>query len=194
MIEAKEIKVMQNRMKVDTESKMPNYRTKVNEEIANPVVCPRCVDEIYSLGVSLQNYIGSIYLELTVLNKGPKKNLYTNLALNQLVVKKEIEKLANDNLNRLLAYFYDNGGPIMEVPVSEKLAKEIQPFFNRIVNSFLNQVDFLVNRTSKGEMSANDLNIEINNHIISMYTAMGKLFQVDEMQNAFNELINVREI
>lgn len=195
MIEAKEIQIMQQKVliKLNPESiKMPKYRTKATGEIANSVACPRGVDEVYSLGVSMQNYIGAIYLELTDLSKFPKKNLYTGLALHQLKVKKEIEKLGNYNLDRMLEYFYNNRGPIMEPPVSEESIREIQPAFDRNVAAFLTKIDFLVNRTFKGEMSPRDLDTEISRQIVAMYTAMRNLFHDDEMQQAFDELINVR--
>jgi hypothetical protein len=197
MIEAEEIKTMHKKvlMKAGPDSlEMPIYRTKAADEIASSVVCPHCVDEVYSLGISLQNYIGTIYRDSAMVNKGVNKNLFTDLALNQLGIKNKIEKIARCNLDRLLMYFYDNGGPIIEAPVCEESAKEIQPFFDRIVANFLDQVEFLVNKTYKEEMTANSLNTEINNHITSMYIAMGKLFQADEIKNAFSELISIREV
>lgn len=172
---------------------MPNHQPKAADKMANPVVCPRCVDEVYSLGISLEEYLGRVYLELAELNKG-KKNPYTNLLLDHLGIKKGIEELAKDNLDQLLTYFYENGGPIIEKPVSELTAREIQPFFNRVVTSFLDQMDFVWNKAYQGKMSASDLNNQINEHIVAMYTSMGKLFRNEEMQNAFNELIYIGNI
>lgn len=172
---------------------MSDHPTKSADEFVNPVVCPRCADEVYSLGISLHDYIGDLYLKLAEINKG-ENNPYTNLILNQLAAKKEIENIAKYNLNKLLAYFYNNGGPIIESPVSEQSATEIQPSINRIVASFLNRVDFILSRASNGDISARDLDNEINNDISFMLNAMGKLFQNNAMQNAFSELISVRYI
>jgi hypothetical protein len=91
-----------------------------------------------------------------------------------------------------LWYFYNNGGPIIEAPVSEQLAKEIQPFFNRIMANLLNQLDVMMNMTANGDISASDLDDSINNNIIAMYTVMSKLFKVDEVKDAFNDLIEIR--
>lgn len=169
-----------------------NCRTKAVDELINFGSCPCSVDEVYSLGISLQYYIGDIYLDLEA-TQGPQKFLYKKLALNQLDIKEEIAKLANANLNQLLCYFYNNGGPIIEAPVSEEMAKEIQPFFNRIAVNFMNQLDVIVSMASKGNMDPSELESAINNNIIAMYTTMRKLFQVDEIENAFNELISIRK-
>lgn len=195
MINTKEINVMGKMpyKKITRDIITPNP-FKASNELKNPVACPKNVDGVYSLGVSLQNYIGAIYLELNSMNKEYKKNIYTNLALNQLGIKKEIEKLAKDNLNRLLAYFYENGGPIIEAPVSEQSVNEIRPFFNKIVTNFINQVEYFANRASIGEMSTDALDNEINGQVISMYQAMSSLFKIDEMENAFKDLISVRKI
>jgi len=161
------------------------------EETATLGPCPRSADEVYSFGVSLQYYIGDIYLELEALTQGEQRLYYKNLALSQLNVKQEIEKLANENLNRLLWYFYNNGGPIIEAPVTDNMAKEIQPFFNRIAVNFMNQLDVLVRLASKGNMSPSEMESTINEGIIDMYTTMGMLFNTDEIQDSFNELIEI---
>jgi hypothetical protein len=204
MNEAKEIKVMSKMIssfyqKKASKKEAPktrrtrNYRTKVNSKLVNMEPVPCSADEVFSLGVSLQYYIGAIYLELAESNQGPHKVQYKDLALGQLEGKVEIEKLAKDNLNRLLTYFYNNGGPIIERPVSELMSKGIQPFFNRIVANFLDQVNALVQRVTEENISASQLEETINNYIITMYTSMCKLFLVDEIQTAFKELIGVRE-
>lgn len=158
-------------------------------ETVNLKPCPCTVDEVYSMGLSLQDYIGDIYLNLCTLNQGSEKILYQNLAISQTKVRKELEELAKANLNNLLSYFYNNGGQIVEAPVSEQLAKEVQPFFNRIVENFLNDLDVMVNMASKSYMTAHELENGINRHITDMYASMFKLFPVSEIQNAFDELI-----
>lgn len=198
MIDIKELKMEMETMtkggkpkrvkvKVNPDSiRMPQSRSK-----AASVVCPRSVEDVYSLGISLQNYISSLYLELSEMNKGNKKT-FANQVVTQIVIKKEIEKLAKDNLNELLAYFYENGGPIIEPPLSEQAAQELQPNINRIVNGFLNQVDLILDKASQSDMNASDLDNEINRQIIIMFTAMIKLIKNDAMQNAFGELISLR--
>jgi hypothetical protein len=148
----------------------------------------RSVDEVYSLGLSLQNYLGDTYLALETMNKA-----YKNLALGELNANEEIRKLANVNLNQLLTYFYNNGGTIIEAPVSEQTAKEIRPFFNRIVVNFLEQLDFAVSAAAKGNISAEELKEVINNNVIELYTTMTTLFPVKEIQTTFTKLINIRK-
>ena len=168
--------------------RMPKYQSK-----AAPVVCPRSAEDVYALGISLQKYISSVYVELAERNKG-RKNPYTNMVLKQLVIKRKLEELSRENLNGLLAYFYNNGGPIIEPPVSEQLAAEIQPSVNSIVSRFLTQANLLINQAVEGDLLAGDLDAAIDNQVIGMYTAMGRLFQHDNMQKAFEQLIEVRAI
>jgi hypothetical protein len=196
MIEAKEIQVMQERISIKLEPekvRMPKCRTKAACEIVKQVVCPQSVDEVYLLGDKMQDYLGAAYNELAVLSAGPKKKIYSYLAKKQLGAKKEIETLANNNLNKLLQYFYENGGPIIEPPVSEELAREIKPFFKKIMESFLNQVDSLINKAARDEISSSDLEIEVNYQFINMYTAISRLYQAEEIQNTFNELISIKK-
>jgi hypothetical protein len=203
MNEAQELQVVQqsnrslrrkkNTCKVELKSlRARNYQSKTSDELVNLEPCPRSVDDVYSLGVRLQYYIGAIYLELDSLNQGSQQIPYTSLALRQLEGKEAIEKLVNANLNHLLWQFYNSGGAIIEAPVSEQLAKEIQPFFNRIMANFLNHLDVMMSMTVNGDMSASDLDDAINNNIITMYSVLWKLFKDDEMKNAFSELSSIR--
>lgn len=170
-----------------------NISNRTSDELVNLEPCPRSVDDVYSLGVRIQYYIGAVYLELDGMSKGSKQTVYTALALKQLEGKEEIEKLVNENLNRLLGWFYNNGGAIIEPPVSEQLAKELQPFFNRVMANFLYQLDVLMKMTAKGDISASDLDESINNNIIALYTVLCKLFKDEEIKDAFNELIGIRK-
>lgn len=162
---------------------------KTIDTLTNLGTCPRSVDEVYSLGIKLQYYIGDIYLALNSIHQGEVKALYQELALKQLDAKDEIQKLANENLNKLLAYFYNNGGPIIESPVSEQMAKEMQPFYNRISANFLKQLDDWVIKASKQDMDADEVERTINNIFIEMYSTMSMLFPVEEVQDAFKELV-----
>jgi hypothetical protein len=150
---------------------------------------PRSVDEVYSLGISLQNYLGETYL--TAMNKA-----YDNLALGEQNANEEIRRLVNTNLNQLLTYFYNNGGLFIETPapVSEQTAKEIRPFFNRIIINFLDQLDIVVSVAAKGNISSEELKELINNNVIKLYTTMTILFPVKEIQTAFTKLINIRKL
>ncbi|MGI5921311.1 MAG: hypothetical protein ACOX6I_06210 [Syntrophomonadaceae bacterium] len=192
MMEAEEIKKMgkiikENKQpKIDLE-KLPNYAA------ANSIACPRSADEVYSLGVNLQNYLGDIYLDLSGTSHGSQKVFYSKLAVEQLIGKEEIEKLANYNLNRLLSYFYSNGGPVIEPPLAEEKAREITPFFDRIVTNALYQLDLLVNDAIKEKMEAAELEKAINKNIIELYTSLSNLIPEKEIQDAFNELITVRK-
>jgi hypothetical protein len=173
-------------------TKILSQENKPIHNLVDSVVCPRCVDEVYALGISLQNYMCNLYLELADLNKG-KANPYTNLVLEQLKIKKEIENLAKDNLNKLLAYFYDNGGPIIESPVSEQAAEQIQPYINKVVSTFNNQIDFLANRAFQGNFAASDLDGQLSECIKLMYSAMSSQFRIGAMQEAFSDLVSLRE-
>lgn len=187
MIEIKELQTMQEKIAAVVEPEYVKYRT----EVLSRVVCPRSVEEVYWLGVNIQNYLATIYNELIVLSTSPAKNIYRKLALKQVEVKQEIENLAKENTNRLLQYFYDNGGPIIEAPVSEKTAVELKPYFKQFMDSFLNQVTLLVNKASGNEITAGDFNFEINYQVISMYIAMSKLYQAEDVKNAFTQLNDI---
>jgi hypothetical protein len=157
------------------------------------LTCPCRLDEVYSFGVSLHHRIGEIYSELAAVNQGAAKMLYTSMALRELYGNKEMEEIIKTNINNLLFYFYDNGGPVIENPVSEQLVSEVKSFYKRIMISFWEQVDIVVDMTFRGKMNANELEIAINNCIIFLYTAMGKLFQDEEIKKAINDLIDIRK-
>ena len=169
-----------------------NYRSHLNNGLIVMDPCPCSVDGVYSLGVSLQYYLGAIYLDLAQQNKGLQKNLYKDLALKQFQGKDEIEKLANTNLNQLLGYFYSNGDPLIEDTI-ENTVKEEQPFFNRIVVNFLEKVNLFVKSISKMKILASELEEGINQYCVALYTDLSKLYQAYKMQQAFNMLISIRE-
>jgi hypothetical protein len=123
--------------------------------------------------------------------KGFPKDSLKALAIKQLDRKAEIQKLANLNLNEKLAYFYNNGGPIIEPPVSVRQAKEINGFFNRIVANYLNQMDVIINKATKVHDSLNELEVEINKIIIRMLTDLANLYQDDDIRLAFKEMISL---
>lgn len=169
-----------------------NYSPKAAEKTAISASCPRCMNDVYSLGISLQYFIGNIYLKLADTNQGNTKNYYEKLALKQLNGKEKIEKLAKAHTNELLSYFYNNGGPIIEPPLSEQEAKEKQPFFNRIINNFLVKLEASLDLNSNSIINPEELENVINSSITELYTNLGKLIQVDEIIQAFDELISIR--
>ncbi len=194
MNEAKDMTIMNSRFAAFStrEANTAQKTVATNDLEQDEILClekfTRSVDEVYSWGLSLQNYLGDTYLALDAMNKA-----YKNLALGELNANEEIRRLANANLNQLLTYFYNNGGTIIEAPVSEQTAKEIRPFFNRIVINFLEQLDFAVSTAAKGNISAEELKEAINNNVIELYTTMTTLFPVKEIQTAFTKLINIRK-
>lgn len=170
-----------------------NNSVKTYDVLVDLGPCPCSVDQVYSLGVRIQYYVGDIYLELERVNQGALKNQYKKLALRQLDGKNEVEKLANLNLNRLLTYFYNNGGPIIDSPVSEQMAREISPFYIRITTNFLKQLDLIVGMASKGNFTVNELERMVNNLVTEMYITISMLFPMEEMKDAFDDLTGVRE-
>ncbi len=75
----------------------------------------------------------------------------------------------------------------------KSLAKGIQPFFNKIFVTFKNQLDLFFTMAAEGKMSTSELAAEIDNCIIGMYTALGKLYQVDDISYAFEQLIDIKK-
>lgn len=160
----------------------------ISTELLNSISCPRSVEEVYSIGIKLQYLIGDIYLSLANSSKGSLKNTYKAMAIKQLDRKVEIQKLANAHLNEKLMYFYNNGGPIIEPPVSERQAKSINGFFNRIAGNHLNQLDVIISK-AEGFDGINELEGEINEIIIHMFTDLANLYQDDDIKLAFKEMI-----
>lgn len=155
--------------------------------------CPRSADQVYSLGINVQYCIGDVYLELSSLNQEPAKSQYKNMAMRQLDGKNEIEKLANINLNRLLTYFYNNGGQVIEPPLNDEMARQIKPFFSRMADNFIKQLNIIAGMAAKNNLSGCELEHTLNETIIDMYNTMSMFFPVDEIRNAFSDLIEVRE-
>jgi O-phosphoseryl-tRNA(Cys) synthetase len=170
-----------------------NYRTQAAYELAKSIPCPRCTSDVYSLGVSLQYCIRAKYMEIADSSHMAFKTVCADQVVKQMNIKKEIEKVGNQKLNLLIQYFYEHGGPIMEDPVSEQIVKEIKPFFNRLMRNYINSLDEVAEKALRGKIGASELVTTINHDIINMYSAMGNLFMVDEMREAFNDLIDIRE-
>ncbi len=180
-----------NTAKVLEVTEKPKCREQIVCEFKNTVPCPRYMHDVYSLGFNLQYYIGDIHLQLANLNHGDIRQEFKLLSVKQLEVKEKIEDMSRDRLNEMLAIFYNNGGQIIDPTVSEREAKEIQPFFNRLLDSFFQRLEYSIILANNG-LSADKLESLINAGIMEMYTNMSKLYRDEEIINAFNQLINLK--
>lgn len=163
----------------------------VNEEIVNPMSCPRCVEDVYSLGIELQNYVGNTYLDLARQSREPQKSILNKMAARKFDSKDKISSLINADLNQALAYFYENGGPVMDPPVTDLDVKDIYPFFHKTISNFFSQLDAMVYVMGKGEMSTSELEHETYNYIIGLFTILGRLYQATAIREAFDELSRI---
>lgn len=170
-----------------------NYHTKAAYELANSHPCPRSASDVYSLGVSLQYCIRAKYIEIDSLKRSIDKTFLVDLAAKQLAIKTEIEKQAKYNLNILLQKFYNDGGQIMEDPVSTQMVKDIQPFFNRITSNFLQSLDETAHQTAMGKLSVKEMETEVNHRLTELYNALGRMFQATEIESVFTDLIEIRQ-
>lgn len=162
------------------------------DEFVKAVSCPRCECEVYAVGISLEYFVGSIFLALADIDKGSPNAECTHLAMMQLERKEKIAEINNAKLNQMLQYFYDNGGPVMEFPVDEQRVAKIAPRFNALVNSLLHKMDALVIEASAGHIKIDQMEAEIGSSILETYTAMKALYREYELRNAYDELIRIR--
>lgn len=166
-----------------------NYHTKVAYETASSLPCPRSTIDVYALGVNLQYCVRAKYLEIAdYMNNND--HLSEQIA-RQLTIKSEIGKLSVYNLNIQLTKFYDQGGPIMEDPVTSEMAKEIQPFFRRIMGLFLQSLDETASRLLTKQIGAEEMTSAVKQQIIETYNTLGKMFTVEEIERAFGELAEI---
>lgn len=163
----------------------------VANEQSPTFTCPRTTEEVYTMGVKLQYMIGDLYLNYADKDK-VTKNILMGMAMKQLDKKAEVQELANIDLNKKLNFFYNNGGPILEPPVDEKKAKEINGFFNRIAENYLMKIDDLIHRTTEEDQGGFDvLETEVNKIIVRMLTDLANLYHEKEIRMAFKNLINL---
>lgn len=168
-----------------------NYYTKAAYEVANSLSCPRSVNDVYNLGITLQYCVRAKYLELAELLND--KAWLKDQAAQQLAVKSKIEKLAAYNLDIQLIRFYEQGGPIMDDPVSSTAAQQIQPFFSRIMSRFLEMLDALTSQVLTKKISVEELPAAVSQQMIETYAAMERMFQDQDLQSAFAELIEIKQ-
>jgi len=161
------------------------------DKIAEIGTCPRSVDEVFSLGIKLQYYIGGVYMEMAEMRRGEAKKYFKQQAVKQLAIKDEIKYLADNNLNRMLDYFYANGGPVIEPPVSDETAKRIQPFFNRIASSSLDEIRNVIDEGSNYD--AENVAMYVTETVADMYSAISRLYEAESaMTGAFKELLAIQ--
>lgn len=162
------------------------------EELIGSVKCPRSELDVYSFAIDMESYLSSVFAALANTRRGSSKMACTNLAFKQLERKEVIAKVNNDRLNIIMQYFYTNGGPIIEPPVNESRAKEIEQHFTYILANFIDQMDILVRMGSTGNIKIDRLADKVKIYIIDMYKAMEALYWENDMQKAFDAMIAAR--
>ncbi|MDD4802548.1 MAG: hypothetical protein PHF24_06365 [Syntrophomonas sp.] len=159
---------------------------------ANTLDCPRSAADVYYFGMYVHDYLDNIYRNLKLASR-PNQDNRKQFDASRNTCKDEIRTLIENYLNRCLGYFYKNGGPVIQAPVSDTDIQEIQPFFYKIAANFYDQLETMSYIASKGDMSANDLKVESTKYIIGLLNTMEKLYSVDEVKEAFEDLITVEK-
>ncbi len=170
--------------------KMTVYTDEADNSF-KPIACPRYINDVYSIGTNLHYYIGDIYLQLAEGKQGDIKQQYKTMAIVELEIKDEIQKIGNASLNEILGYFYNNGGTVVESALSYQESKAIQPFFNRILDIFTKKVDLLTVLAANGRITPGRMESIINYDLVELYSKMSKLFPVDKMVRAFDQLVTI---
>ncbi|MGE5370643.1 MAG: hypothetical protein ACM3QZ_01530 [Solirubrobacterales bacterium] len=170
-----------------------NYRVQFSQGLARPIVCPRCENDVFALAAHLQYYIGAKYLELADYHKRSAKRVYMAMAIRQLDRKDQIAALANARLNRQLRVFYNNGGPVIDLPVAEATAALIQPAFEQIIASFTSLLDEIASPAGSELKKPSDVEKRVNSLMIDMFTAIGAMYRDEEVHNAFADLVKMRK-
>jgi len=170
--------------------KKDSSNSALTSEHTYSFTCPHTTEDVYSMGIKLLYLIGDMYLDYANGSDKAIKNILKELALKQLNKKTEIQKLADMDLNNKLTYFYENGGPIIEPPVSEKRAKEINGFFNRIADNYLKNIEEQISKVNV-DNNAKELEGNVNQIIVRMLTDLANLYFENEIRMAFKELINL---
>jgi hypothetical protein len=173
--------------------KMSNYVLEYSDHDFQIRSCPRYLKEVYDLGADLQYYIGDMYLQLAELSQVKIKATYQKMAVHQLEMRQRIERLNEAHLNEILTHFYNNGGKVVEAPLASEASKELQPFFNRMMDTFLKRLESALVLAAEGSISPEQLGSMIDNDITEMYRNLGKLFQVEPIVRGFEAMIRIRE-
>ena len=173
--------------------KVSDYNYASVDDGSKIISCPRYMNDVYTLGIDLQYYIGVIYLQMGEMSLGQAKSQYKKMAVCELDIKEKIQEINNERLNELLSHFYNNGGQILEAPLTTEQAKEIQPFFNRILDTYFKRLESLLVLAAEGSITPDRLDRMINFDTVELYGNIGKLFKVDEIVKGFKVLIKIRE-
>lgn len=161
---------------------------QINEVLKEMGPCPRSADEVYSMSIKVVNFVDKIYSEMAA--KYCDDRALQEEVSRQRVIKKTIRQLADHNLNQLLDYFYSHDGPIIEPPVSEQTAKEIQPFFSRITVNALTQIEAVTDRNQAA--SPAEAAEVISAVTVNMYEGMSRLYAgIPEVKETFEELMQL---
>jgi len=192
MINEKEAIIMnakQAAMLNNNKRKNEFINSALTSEPKHSITCPHTTEDVYSIGIKLLYLIGDMYLDYANGSDKTTKSILKELALKQLNKKTEIQKLADMDLNSKLTYFYENGGPVIEPPVSEKRAKEINGFFNRIADNYLNNIEEQISKANEDIIQ--ELEVNVNHIIVRMLTDLANLYHEKEIRMAFKELIHL---
>lgn len=160
---------------------------------SQPDRCPRCEHDVYALAIKMHYYIGAIYLDLADSNKN-NKAAYTSLAAVQLAKKDEISRHSNERLDQLLyVFYYVNEGQVINPPISEIMAEEIQPDFDAILTFFMNQIDDIVEAAINENLDITEVENKIAACMVETCTQISMLYKVDEIQKAFDEVLRISQ-
>lgn len=160
----------------------------MNETITRPLSCPRNAIDVYLLGVFIEDYLVNTLTELA--NKKPRNNNFITLVKSHVIRRDKMRELSKNCLNCSLAYFYANGGPIIEPPISEQYLIKVNPSFNRKIAKFSDQLNAILNIFARAN-NTEKAERELTNSIVELLARLNNLYQDAEIIEAFADLIRV---
>lgn len=175
-------------LKCNIESLCNQHTSNITEFICQHT-CPGSVEEVYSLAISLQYHIGDIFVLLAELSLEPEKTHYLNMAMQQLENKNILQQSCQAYLHELMDCFYKNGGQVINERLSELEAREIQPFFKRILTNLLLSFDALMSMHLNENLTLEQMLAETHNYTLHSYASWGKLYRHEKISRAFNDLM-----
>lgn len=161
----------------------------LHETVTNPISCPRCEIDVYFLGISIEDYLVNTFMELAMHNKKPH-NIFEALAENHMARRDKMRELAHNSINCSLFYFYAQGGPVIEPPVSEQYIMEVTPSFNKKIAKFFGYLNDTYYIISKANNTAR-VERELTHYIIELFAKLSCLYQDAEINEAFADLIGI---
>ncbi len=170
---------------------MLEKRLDVTSHNENLLSCPRNGADVYYFGMLLQESVANVCKDLS--SSRPNQAGRTRLDPSRFICKNEIQTLINTYLNQTLGHFYKNGGRVMLSPVSDAEANDIQPFFQKMADNFNDYLETMAYLASKGEMNAGQLQLESSAYIVGLLGTMERLYKVEEIRDAFADLISVEK-